>query len=29
LTQAQKDKVDGSVWEASMKQKDFARTKGD
>ena len=29
LTQAQKDKVEGSVWKASMKQKDFARTKGD
>jgi hypothetical protein len=29
LTQEQKDKVDGSVWKASMKQKDFARTKGD
>jgi hypothetical protein len=29
LTQAQKDRVDGSVWKASMKQKDFARTKGD
>lgn len=29
LTQEQKDKVEGSVWKASMKQKDFARTKGD
>jgi hypothetical protein len=29
LTQEQKDKVEGSVWKASMKQKDFTRTKGD
>ena len=29
LSDEQKDKVDGSVWKASMKQKDFARTKGD
>jgi hypothetical protein len=29
LSQEQKDRVDGSVWKASMKQKDFARTKGD
>jgi hypothetical protein len=29
LTDEQKEKVEGSVWKASMKQKDFARTKGD
>lgn len=29
LTDKQKEKVEGSVWKASMKQKDFARTKGD
>ena len=29
LTDKQKAKVEGSVWKASMKQKDFARTKGD
>ena len=29
LSDEQKKKVDGSVWKASMKQKDFVRTKGD
>jgi hypothetical protein len=29
LSQEQKDRVEGSVWKASMQQKDFARTKGD
>ena len=29
LSAEQKEKVDGSVWKASMKQKDFVRTKGD
>lgn len=29
LTDEQKERVDGSVWKASVKQKDFARTKGD